>query len=180
MPASPRYIVVTPARDEADFIGALAETLLSQTVALDSWIVVDDGSDDGTPNVVRRLADADSRVVLLERGPRPGRRVGFGGIESTMVGLRSLDDPFAYDFVANIDADLVLPLDYFERLFREFERDPHLGIAGGHLFLKTERGLVFDKVPDEHVHGATKVYRRECLRDIWPLAEVWGWDAVDR
>jgi len=175
----PDYVVVTPARDEARYIGDLAESLLAQSVPFDRWIVVDDGSSDGTQEIVRDYASKDPRIQLVERDGRGKRYPGCGDLVASVVGLNSLPDIFIYDYIAKIDADLVLPADYFERLFSMFAADERLGILGGHCYVPTSHGLVLDKVPDDHVNGATKVYRRECLREIWPLDEVWGWDTID-
>jgi biofilm PGA synthesis N-glycosyltransferase PgaC len=174
-----RYAVITPARDEGRYIGGLARSLLAQTVPFDVWVVVDDGSTDDTQQIISDLAAREERIRLIVREGRKNRRAGTGGIEAAGVGLAELDDPLAYDYVALLDGDLTLPRDYFERLFAEFERDSRLGIAGGHIFTRTDRGLEFDNVPDDHVHGATKTYRNACLRSIWPLEEVWAWDTVD-
>jgi biofilm PGA synthesis N-glycosyltransferase PgaC len=178
MMAGVRYAVVSPARDEIDYIGRLAESLLTQTLPFETWVVVDDGSTDGTQEMIRDLAQQDRRVRLIVRSERP-RRTSSGDIESANIALASLGDLARFDYVAKLDTDLAFDPDYFERLFAEFERDPSLGIAGGHCYNPTKNGLVLDKVPDSHVRGATKTYRRECLQDVWPLVEIAGWDTVD-
>lgn len=175
----PRYAVVTPALNEAATLSAMARSLMVQSIPFEKWIVVDDGSSDGTAEIVRQLAERDSRIQLIQRPRRDERNVGVAGIEAAMVGLSSLPGLFGYDFVANLDADITFASDYFERIFAHFKENDRLGIAGGECYSQTPRGLALDKGPREHVHGATKIYRRECLHDIWPLAEVWGWDAVD-
>ena len=46
------YSIVTPARNEAAFIARTLESVCSQTVLPEKWVVVDDGSTDGTPEIV--------------------------------------------------------------------------------------------------------------------------------
>jgi biofilm PGA synthesis N-glycosyltransferase PgaC len=117
-------------------------------------------------------------VQLMVRSERPRRR-SSGDIESANLALESLGDLARFDYVAKFDADLAFEADLFERLFTEFDSDPRLGIAGGHIYNPTKNGPVLDRVPDSHVRGATKVYRRDCLSAIWPLEEIAGWDTVD-
>lgn len=175
----PSYVVVTPARDEADYLPDIIESMLAQTVPFSRWVIVDDGSTDGTLQIARRLGSADSRVSVVERGKREHRVAGCGDLEAYLAGLESLESTDDYDFVGKIDADLVLPADYFERLFAEFASDETLGIAGGHCYNRVGERLVLDRVPDDHVRGATKTYRQSCFQELRPLAVVPGWDTVD-
>lgn len=175
----PSYVVVTPARDEADYLPDLIESMLSQTAPFSRWVIVDDGSTDGTLEIARRLESADPRVSVLERGGRERRVAGCGDMEAYMAGLASLESTDDYDFVGKLDADLVPPDDYFERLFGEFAADDTLGIAGGHCYNRVGEKLVLDRVPDTHVRGATKTYRQACFRELSPLDQVPGWDTVD-
>ena len=43
-----RYIIITPVRDEEKFIRSTLESVVSQTVKPVEWVIVDDGSKDGT------------------------------------------------------------------------------------------------------------------------------------
>jgi hypothetical protein len=84
-----------------------------------------------------------------------------------------------YDFIVKLDGDLSFDADYFERIFFEFLKTPTLGIAGGHCYEFRKGRLVKESVPDFHVRGATKIYRRECFEDIGGVEEVLGWDTID-
>lgn len=174
-----RYVVVTPARDEAAYLPDLIDSMVSQTMPFTKWVIVDDGSTDGTLEIARRLSEQDSRVTVLERSGRGARRAGCGDIEAYNAGLATIEGAEHYDYVGKLDADLVLTPDYFEHLFNEFERRPRLGIAGGHCYNRVGDRLVLDKVPDSHVRGATKTYRQACFRELGGLPEVPGWDTVD-
>jgi chlorobactene glucosyltransferase len=74
----PTVTVVVPARDEAENIGRCVAALLDQTYPVDRMrvVVVDDGSTDGTPDIVRRFAAADPRVQLVAAGPLPAGWTG--------------------------------------------------------------------------------------------------------
>ena len=67
-----RVSVLVPARDEAGRIGPCISALLASRGVRDLEILVlDDGSADGTADVVRRTAAGDPRVTLIEGGAAP-------------------------------------------------------------------------------------------------------------
>jgi glycosyltransferase involved in cell wall biosynthesis len=70
----PRTSLLVPARDEADRLPHSLPGLLAQPAT--EILVLDDGSRDGTPAVVRRLAGTDPRVRLLTGAPLPPGWVG--------------------------------------------------------------------------------------------------------
>jgi glycosyltransferase involved in cell wall biosynthesis len=173
------YALVTPARNEADNLRRLAASLEAQTVPPAAWVVVDDGSDDGTFDLARSLplatairspyADDD----VLTRGRRFGRDVI--AFNAGVSALR--EHP---DFVVKIDADISLEPDFFERLLAEFDADPTLGIASGTCWERGARGEWRPyHVARDHVRGATRCWRWACWEQVTPLAERIGWDVVD-
>ena len=91
-----RALVVLPTLNEAGTIGRVVELLLSVDGALD-LLVVDDASDDGTPEIIKDLRGG--RVELIERS----RRLGLGSAY-----LRGFDWALqrAYEAVVEMDADL--------------------------------------------------------------------------
>ena len=174
-----RYAVVTPARDEAAHIERTIDAMASQTLPPVAWIVVDDGSSDGTGRLVERRAGALPWLQVLTRRDR-GRRVAGGGVvEAFEAGCAQLH--VEWDFLVKLDADLSFAPDYFERCLRHFEADPKLGIGGGLVVREETGGLVVDSAGDPpfHVRGATKIYRRACWERIAPLLRAAGWDTVD-
>jgi biofilm PGA synthesis N-glycosyltransferase PgaC len=178
------YALVTPARDEAENLRRLARCLAEQTVQPNAWLVVDDGSTDGTADIARELARALPWLRLLSSpgaqstdGPlESGRRAGRDIIAFT-TGVQALQrEP---DIVLKLDADVSFAPDFFERLLDEFEADPRLGIAGGTCWERMRDEWRPYHVTGRHVRGATRAYRWQCLQDVSPLEEQIGWDVVD-
>ena len=172
------YGIITPARNEATNLRQLAHCIAMQEAAPTAWVVVDDGSSDGTPDLVESLAREHPWVRLtsssgtsLARGA-PIVRAFHAGV----AGLESLPD-----VVVKLDADITVGPDYFRRLLTEFERDPRLGIAGGACFEATSDGVWRQRHgTGPPVWGACRAYHRECLREILPLDEHMGWDTLDQ
>src|SRR6185437_9301371 len=85
----------------------------------------------------------------------------------------------APDVLINVDADISVEPDYFERLLAEFETDHELGIASGGLF-ELERGVWRQRhLTGSTVVGASRAYRWQCLEQILPFEERVAWDGID-
>ncbi len=175
-----KYIIITPARNEEKFIERTIESVVSQTVTPLRWLIVDDGSTDRTAEVVRRYEAEYPFIRLVSRADRGFKKPGYADLEAFNFGLGLLAlEAEECDFIAKLDSDLAFEPDYFEAIFERFRHDEKLGIAGGHCYQVRKNKLKLERVPDQHVRGATKIYRRECFKMLEPLPEVPGWDAVD-
>jgi biofilm PGA synthesis N-glycosyltransferase PgaC len=177
MPLS--YALITPARDEEENLRRLAPCLVAQTVQPRSWIVVDNGSTDGTAEYLRALSRAHPWIHLCESGAVEAPERGGPIVRAFHRGLAELE--LAVDVVVKLDADVSMHSDYFERLLQAFADDPKIGIAsgGGHELGKDGvwrlRG-----VSTEQAWGASRAYRWECLQQVLPLEEAMGWDGIDQ
>jgi glycosyltransferase involved in cell wall biosynthesis len=172
------YSIITPARDEADRLTALADALGRQSVRPLRWVIVEGGSSDATVEVAETILarhDWAQLVVLPAIAPR---KRGAPIVRALHVGLDSLEiEP---DVVVNVDADITMDPDYFERLLEAFANDPSLGIASGSAW-ELEDGVWRQRfVTGGTVWGASRAYRWACLQDVLPLEERHGWDGIDQ
>ena len=180
----PTYALVTPARDEAENLRRLAESVLAQTVPPAAWIVVDDGSTDGTQAVVERLGREHDWIRLVSSPGSVthagtlavGRRAGRD-IVAFNVGVAALEEEPGV--VVKLDADVSFEPAFFERILGEFDLDPRLGIAGGECYELEDGEWRHQPVTGSHVRGATRSYRWACWQDVRPLEERLGWDGID-
>jgi poly-beta-1,6-N-acetyl-D-glucosamine synthase len=171
------YAIVTPARDEAENLPRLAACLIEQTVTPSAWIVVDDGSRDGSPDLVRSLGREHPWIRLSSSGGTSLAR-GAPIVRAFHKGVERLE--LLPDVVVKLDADISLAPDHFELLLRSFARDDRLGIAGGAGYEEQSDGEWRQRHgTGPAVWGACRAYRRECLREILPLEEHMGWDTLD-
>jgi poly-beta-1,6-N-acetyl-D-glucosamine synthase len=173
----PSYAVVSPVKDEARHFARTAEALIAQTHRPLQWIVVDDGSTDGTFDVASRYA-AEHDWITVMRSRTSGRRErGAPIVRAFKEGLGSLQA--RPDFVVKLDGDLFLPSHYFAWVAATFDVDPRAGVVGGTVFVNQDGQWVYDRVSRRTVHGAIKSYRYDCLEDIGGLHESMGWDGID-
>jgi hypothetical protein len=85
----------------------------------------------------------------------------------------------AVDFIVKMDADVILPHDYFYHIIEHFRADPKLGMASGKTYMKKRDRWVLERIPDSHVSGACKTYRMDCFEDMGGLIPLLGWDILD-
>jgi glycosyltransferase involved in cell wall biosynthesis len=175
------YAVVTPARNERANLDRLAESLIHQALRPAQWIVVDDGSDDGTPEAVADLAAQHSWIGLLRHGERggslsEGRREGRD-LTAFRAGIAALRRPA--DVVVKLDADTSFDEQYFAGLIGRFEEDPLLGIASGACWELEDGRWQRRKVAITHPRGASRAYRWSLVDDVMALEPTMGWDGVD-
>ena len=172
-----RYVVVSPVKDEAAYVKRTLDSICSQTVPPRRWVIVDDGSTDGTSEILDRYATAHSWIRLLRLDAGAPRQTGSRVVQNFLVGYAVLDEVF--DFVVKLDCDLEIPADYFETLLRRFRDNPALGIASGIYLEQRDGEWVPIDLPPYHAAGAMKMLRAACYRDVGGFVAAPGWDTVD-
>ena len=171
------YALITPAKNEEANLPRVAEAIAAQTVLPEVWLIVDDGSTDGSVGIARSLASNFPWISVLELERDPSTVRGGPIVRAFQAGLRTLD-PIS-DVVVKLDADLSFDRDYFERLLAAFAADPELGIASGSAYELEDGAWVQRHQTGNSVWGAARAYRRECLEYVLPLPERIGWDGID-
>jgi poly-beta-1,6-N-acetyl-D-glucosamine synthase len=175
-----RYVVITPVRDEVQHIGRTIASMQAQTVQPVQWIVVDDGSTDGTSELLAEWSRKLTWMTVHHRADRGYRAAGSGVMDAFFSGLERVVAQ-DWNFLVKLDADLSFADTYFERCLRHFVDQPRLGIGGGTVYGLQNGVEIIDSTGDPpfHVRGATKIYRRECWDQISPLPRTPGWDTID-
>ena len=79
MDPSPRVLIVSPVKNEAAHLQAVIRAVAAQDFPPARWIVVDDGSSDGTSAIARRLAADIPFMDVLDEGPEA--RLAVGGTD---------------------------------------------------------------------------------------------------
>jgi glycosyltransferase involved in cell wall biosynthesis len=158
------YVLITPARNEAAFLERTIKSVLGQTVLPLRWVIVSDGSTDGTNDILAKYSAQSCWIETVIRSPRVGRHFA-GKVQAFNAGYQRMHD-LEYDVIGSLDADIsVDDPDYFAFLLSQFDRDPQLGVAGAPF---REGAVQYDYrfSRKEHVSGACQLFRRECFEAI--------------
>lgn len=156
------------------------DSVAAQSVAPALWVVVDDGSTDGTAAILAEYLEKLPYLRVVTRSNRGQRAVGPGVIEAFYAGLDAVDLD-AVEYVCKLDLDLVLPPRYFEGLMDRMQANPRLGTTSGKpYFVHADSGAMVPEVcGDEMSVGATKFYRVLCFREIGGFVREVMWDGID-
>ncbi len=155
----PRVTVVTPTYDAGPFVRQCVESVLSQTFADWELVVVDDGSTDGTPDVVASYRDPRVRCVRL---PHRGlRALAATYNEALRIGTG--------DLVAVLEGDDYWPADKLAVQVRGFD-DPEVQLSWGAGYEVDPEGRVLEVSRGAPVDGVdrrmpTGELFRELLRE---------------
>lgn len=167
-----RLIVITAAYNEVESIAKAITSMLSQTVRPKIYYVVSDGSTDGTDEIIKNFAAQYDFVKYVRREKPSGDFSRTETVSPGKVGCirQVLNEIFEddYEFLGILDADIVLPNNYYERILEEFSRNPQLGIAACFLRSILPDGSIAPGgfFNEEAAGGPVQVFRRECYQQI--------------
>jgi poly-beta-1,6-N-acetyl-D-glucosamine synthase len=174
-----RYVIVSPCRDEEQFMRQTLDSIVAQSVRPAAWVIVDDGSTDRSPEILAEYAAKHPFIRVVRRADRGRRSVGPGVIEAFYAGLDTvrLTD---FDYVCKLDLDLEIPPTYFERVLEEMEAEPRLANFSGKPYLRHADGrLASERMGDENAVGMIKFYRRTAFEAIGGFVRQVSWDGID-
>jgi len=171
-----KFAIVTPVKDEINYFPKTVKSILSQEVKPQKWIIIDDGSSDGTTEVIKKAEKENDWIEGIYREPNKNRNPGGEFVLGIGLEKLNIED---YDFIVRMDGDLDFGNNYFKVLFEKFDGNPKLGIASGVCFITRDGKQIEEKHPRFHTRGPLKTYRTQCYKDINGLLNCLGWDSID-
>ena len=174
-----QYILISPVRNEVRNIESTLQSVVRQTRKPLLWVIADDGSTDGTSELVNRFSDIYSWIHLVQLPDRGYYDLMEAGeLKAFLQGLATIKD-LEYDYIGKLDGDISFDEHYYELLLQRFEKNPKLGIASGNCWHEQDGRQVIEPVFPQHVRGAMRVYRKTCWDEMGGLVRSLGWDAID-
>lgn len=158
------YIIITPAKNESEFIGKTIDSVVNQTVKPLVWVIVDDGSTDNTTEIVKPYEEKYSFIKLVNRASEEKRNFG-NKVFAVRRGFEEVQH-INYTYYCNLDADVSFESNYFEVLLKKFEENPRLGICGGKVYDLVNDSFHFQGYELHSVAGPTQFFRKECYESF--------------
>jgi len=174
----PRYLLISPCRDEAQYIRQTLDSVIAQSAPPAKWIIVDDGSTDETPKILAEYQAKHDWIEVITRADRGRRAVGPGVIDAFYAGYASVDVD-EYEYFCKLDLDLRLPPRYFEILLKRMVASPRIGTCSGKAYIERDGRLENERHGDETSLGMTKLYRTSCFKSIGGFVREVMWDGID-
>lgn len=174
-----KYYIIIPAHNEDLFLMDALQSVVTQTLPPKRVIVVNDNSSDNTEHIIDGFVGKHTFISKINIESTNTHMPGSKVINAFNKGLEQLDDN--YDFIVKLDADIILPDFYFEKIAKIFSMDAKIGIAGGFAYEVDKKGewKLNHPMDKDHVRGAFKAYRKRCFKAIGGLKTAMGWDTVD-
>jgi len=157
------YVLITPARNEAQYIELTLRSMVAQTRLPLKWVIVSDGSTDHTDEIVGKYASQYPWIELLRMPERQDRHFA-GKVHAFNAGyekVRHLD----FEVIGNLDGDVSFEPEHFEFLIGKMGENAELGVAGAPF---REGSFQYDYrfTNIENVWGGCQLFRRECYQAI--------------
>ena len=161
-----RYSVITPTKNEAKYIESLIQSMVSQAILPTEWFIMDDGSSDQTTSLVQKYTAQYPFIKYVQLQNYRPDLVNTGGRVAAIFNYADSLRTLPVDLIVKQDADTSFDPDFYRLLMHEFENDPALGVASGHL---VENGIP-EKISDRKAgRGANMVIRYSCFEQIGKL-----------
>ena len=171
-----QYLLLTPIKNEEQYLPSLVDMLLRQTARPALWLIVNDASTDGSQAIIDELVTEHKWVFSITMSFEPGglglhyaRVVDHGfSVLQTEAEQRQIE----YELIGKIDADVIFDGDCFTSLMAEFAENEKLGIASPGLsnvdvnedgeMLTVKKEVVLSDHPTDGI----RLFRRACFEEI--------------
>lgn len=139
---NPLVTVITPAFNRVEYITEAVESVLGQSYPCIEFIVIDDGSSDGTFEILQKY-EADKKLELLSHTNRENK----GQSSALNLGLKAAKG----EYIVILDSDDYLHEDKIRDQVAYLEAHPEVGMVYGQAMAVSENGQhLFPLPPDSH------------------------------
>jgi glycosyltransferase involved in cell wall biosynthesis len=163
------YILVTPCKNEEENLPKLAECVVNQTARPKLWVIVDDGSTDRTPDILKDIALKYLWIKIIRLNEKP-RDLGIHVANVYRTGFDyavsyCTDNKLQYSYIGSVDADITFDGNYFESLMNEFKINANLGICSGHVGNIINNEIIWSDYREDLPSGGARLWRKKCFEN---------------
>ncbi len=177
------YIIISPCKNEGEFLPKVIKSVFNQTILPKLWLIVDDGSKDTSPQIIEKTK---KRAPFPLKSIRLKSRERDLGIGYSIVCRRGFKEAIKYcqknqidwQYIGLLDTDIVLPPNYYDTIINKFEANRNLGIISGSIYVKKNNKLNSENSRDDLPRGAHRVWRRKCFDETGGYLETYTPDVV--
>ena len=164
------YILVTPAKNEEDNLPELIQSMVKQNVKPVAWFIVDDGSDDGTYQIIRKATSEYSWIHNLKIETKSAYDIeehyAFVCREGFKYALNYCEENnIGFEYIALSDADMMYPKNYFYQLLLFLSNNSDFGIVSGKILIMSQSGDIYKEgktyIDIDQPRGSGRVWRKE-------------------
>jgi glycosyltransferase involved in cell wall biosynthesis len=188
-----KIALVTPLRDEIKNIDKLFESIASQTISIDTWIIIENGSTDGSIEKLKTSpcpSNVKNLIILNKSFQNNDYALGSKYSQVVSSGFEECkrqDNYEKFTHIGILDADCFPEAEYYQKLTRFLQLNSDVGITSGTIY--DEVGKI-DSASKSWVRGGCRLWKFECFRIsgylIGPSADalssakafVNGWQSV--
>jgi biofilm PGA synthesis N-glycosyltransferase PgaC len=178
------YVLATPVRNELAGLPALVATLSAQHDRPLVWVIVDDGSDDGSREWLEAAAQSSPWLEVVS-APESAHeylgghiaRIKRWGLERAIESAR--EKGYSPAFAGVLDADVELPPEHYRVLMAEMHENERLGVASSVLQARAgDRTFIEPFQRGDLPRGPTQFFRIECLEKMGGLPPWPSFDSI--
>lgn len=162
MAKAPAISSITPVRNGEKFIRHAVTSIQSQAIEVTEIHIVDDGSTDGTRQIIEDMAKQDSRILIHDgpqRGPGPARNVALAAAKG--------------DCIAFLDCDDMWPPDKLERQVARLQTQPEVGMVSGFVqYFDKQHDGALKPAGDSRTEEVIHVHLGACMYYKWVFDKV--------
>ncbi len=168
------YVLVTPIKNEEANLPGLIDSIENQDLKPILWVIVDDSSDDSSPNILEAASKKNSYIQVVTLTAKSKYDIGEHYAEVCSIGFKYAIDFckekfIEFEYIALSDADMIYPKDYFSKLIAFLNDNPEYGIVSGKILIRTEEGNIYEekvtKVGDSFPWGTGRVWRKKTFEE---------------
>jgi|SRR5690606_21799024 len=174
-----KYTIILPVHNEENYIENALNSIMNQSFLPFELIIVNDNSTDRTSEIIEKFTQNYAFIKAIHSGNQsnahePGSKI----VNAFYKGFEIIQPD--WDVIVKLDADVILPENYFEKIMAEFSSNPKTGIAGGSAFIEKNGNWEYEKIGNKkQVRGPFKAYSRVCFEKMNGIRKSIGWDTVD-
>lgn len=176
------YIIVTPCKNEEKSLPGLINSVLNNTIRPNLWVIVDDGSTDSTPHILREFSEKHEWIHII-RGEESVRDLTFHYSKIVDHAIKYAigyceANSISCEFISLIDADMLLETHFFESIIERMNKDPEIGVCSGSAAYYLNDILINETGRSQNPIGGLRVWRKKCFEESGGFPHSYSADSV--